>query len=331
LNAAKGKLFQHIHARDGCSVHSDEAHLRWFGNVQHGVMKVIIDWIYSNPTWLWGSILVALSMGLACLGLAIFQRVIHLDIRRAHNDLAGFTVAIISVTYAVLLAFIAIATWESYTSAQEIVDNEAEYVGSIYRDTQGLPNSMGREIRADLRAYINTVICDEWPTQAAGRMPYQGWEPLRRLHSAIATMKPADRGEAVIEAELLKTLNDLYRARSNRITAAAGHIPPVIWWIIFLGGAIVTAYTYLFGFHDFRLHLVMTAAVAASLALVVVLIIALDWPFRGEISASSDPFVEIELSWKDLPFSGSASAPTALSPGCIAEQQRLDQVTPVGK
>jgi hypothetical protein len=29
------------------------------------------------------------------------------------------------------------------------------------------------------------------------------------------------------------------------------------------------------------MHLVMTAGVAASLSLVVVLIIALDWPFRG--------------------------------------------------
>jgi hypothetical protein len=43
------------------------------------------------------------------------------------------------------------------------------------------------------------------------------------------------------------------------------------------------------GFHSFRMHLTMTGAVAASLALVVVLILALDWPFRGEVSISPDP------------------------------------------
>jgi hypothetical protein len=81
-----------------------------------------------------------------------------------------------------------------------------------------------------------------------------------------------------------------------------GHIPEVIWWIIFLGGAIVTGYTYLFGFHDLRMHLVMTAAVATSLILVVVLIIALDWPFRGKVSVSPDAFLKAQQAWSDLPF-----------------------------
>jgi hypothetical protein len=46
----------------------------------------------------------------------------------------------------------------------------------------------------------------------------------------------------------------------------------------------------------------MTATVAATLALVVVLIIALDWPFRGEISISPDPFIMTQRSWSDVSF-----------------------------
>jgi hypothetical protein len=56
-------------------------------------------------------------------------------VRRAHNDLAGFSIAIISVVYAVLLAFIAVATWESFSSAETIVQAEAGYIGNLYRDT----------------------------------------------------------------------------------------------------------------------------------------------------------------------------------------------------
>src|SRR5579862_5089534 len=249
---------------------------------------MIVDWIYNSPTWLWGTILMLLLCGGACLGLLIFHRIVHVEIRRAHNELAGFTVAVISVVYAVLLAFIAIATWESYTAAEDIVQSEADYVGSIYRDTQGLPPQMGQDIRNDLELYVRNVIKDEWPVQHKGRMPDQAWEPLRRLHVAIVKMQPQTMGEAVIQAELLKTLNDLYRARESRLSAAEGHIPSVIWWIIFLGGALVTAYTFLFGFHDLRMHMVMTAAVAASLGFVVVLIIAMDWPFRGEVSIPPD-------------------------------------------
>jgi hypothetical protein len=263
---------------------------------------MIINWIYSTPTLLWGATMVVFFSGAACVGLIVFHRLVHVELRRAHNELAGFTVAIISVTYAVLLAFIAIATWEAFADAGQIVQNEADYVGAIYRDTQGLPPQMGQDIRSDLRLYVDTVVEKEWPEQRLGITPEAGWAPLYKLHRSIATMRPADLGEAVIEAELLRTLNELYRVRASRLSAVEGHIPPVIWWIIFIGGAITTGYTYLFGFEDFRLHLVMTAAVAASLTLVVVLIIALDWPFRGEVSVSPDAFIQTQHSWKHLPF-----------------------------
>lgn len=263
---------------------------------------MMLDWIYNSPTWLWGTILVIALNAAACIGLIIFHRLVHLEIRRTHNELTGFTLAMISVTYAVLLAFIAIATWESYAHAETIVDNEADYIGSIYRDTQGLPPAMGHDIRSDVRRYVEIVIHQEWPRQQAGKVPHQGWEPLRRIQSAIVTMHPDTDGQADIEIELLRTLNMLYRARSSRLAAAQGHIPDVIWWIIFIGAGLTVGCTYLFGFHDFRMHLVLTTAVSTSLALVIVLIIALDYPFRGKVSVTPEALIKAEESWKDLSF-----------------------------
>ena len=123
-------------------------------------------------------------------------------------------------------------------------------------------------------------------------------------------------GQQVIQAELLKALNELYSARASRLSAVEGHIPGVVWWIILFGGAITVGFTYLFGFHDFRMHVVMTMIVAASLALVVVLIVAMDWPFRGEVSISPDAYIKTQKSWSDLPFNSrlgrSGDAPQAV-------------------
>jgi hypothetical protein len=33
-----------------------------------------------------------------------------------------------------------------------------------------------------------------------------------------------------------------------------------------------------------------------------VLIIALDWPFRGEVSVTPDPFIMTQRSWSQMPF-----------------------------
>jgi len=46
----------------------------------------------------------------------------------------------------------------------------------------------------------------------------------------------------------------------------------------------------------------MTCTLAATLALVVVLIVALDYPFRGEISVTPDPFIMTQVSWAEIPL-----------------------------
>jgi Protein of unknown function (DUF4239) len=258
---------------------------------------MIADWIYNNPTWLWGTIIVVLFTSVACTGLLTFHRLVDVGVRRAHNDLTGFNIAIISVLYAVLLAFIAIATWESFSKASDIVENESDYAGSMYLITSGLSDETGQKIRDALANYVRVVIDDEWPIQRQGLTPDQGWKPLRDIGTAIASIQPQTSGEAAIEAQLLKTFNDLYLARSTRLSAVGGHIPGVIWSIVFFGAAITIAYTYLFGFKTFSMHLAMTGIVAATIALVIVMIIALDWPFRGEISVSPDPFIMTQHSW----------------------------------
>src|SRR6202521_2514235 len=230
---------------------------------------MIVDWIYNNPTWLWGTILVALFAAVSCV---------------------------------VLLAFIAIATWESFSKASDIVESESDFAGGIYLDTQGLPQAKGQPIRDAVAHYVGVVINDEWPIQRAGKTPYQGWKPLREINTAIATIQPQNLGEAVIEAELLKAWNELYQTRSSRLSAVQVHVPGVVWWIVFFGAAITTGYTYFFGYQNFGMHMAMTATLAATLALVVVLIVALDWPFRGEISVTPDPFVMTQQSWSQVSF-----------------------------
>jgi hypothetical protein len=264
--------------------------------------STLIDWIYNNPTWLWGSVVVVLFTAVSCGGLLIFHRLVHVSVRRAHNDLAGFIIAVIGVLYAVLLAFIAIATWESFSKASDLVEAESDFAGGIYLDTQGLPANMGQPIRDAVARYVRVVVDEEWPIQRAGKTPDQGWKPLREINTAIATIQPQNPGEAVLEAELLKAWNQLYQTRSSRLSATQGHVPGVVWWIIFLGAAITTGFTYFFGYQNFGMHLAMTATLAATLALVVVLIVALDWPFRGEISVGPEPFIMTQQSWSEVPF-----------------------------
>lgn len=250
------------------------------------------DWFYSHPTWLNGSTIVFSAVFLSLVSLTCFHKLVPWETRRVHNDVAGFIIAIVGVIYAVLLAFIAVFTWENFNKAQDTAELEANMIANLYVDSAGLPPKIAFAVRRDLRDYSRLVINKEWPAQQAGHVNTEAWMPLFKLNLAIARFRPAE-STGPIEAEILHTANQLYEARRDRLVAAASGIPNVMWAVTLLGGALTVGFSFLFGVPDFRLHLIMTGMLSASLSLVIVLIVALDCPFRGQLSVSSDIYQRI--------------------------------------
>jgi len=115
-------------------------------------------------------------------------------------------------------------------------------------------------------------------------------------------------GQNSTKAEMLRTVNELIKARRSRILAAGAHLPDVVWGILLIAGAIAVFYTYFFGAHSFGIHLSITGLIAASIALVFVLLIALDYPFRGDVSVSDEAFVNVKATM------GAAHAPDEEKP-----------------
>ena len=58
------------------------------------------------------------------------------------------------------------------------------------------------------------------------------------------------------------------------------------------------------------MHLAMTATLAATLGLIIVMIIALDWPFRGEVRISADSFRDMATNMGAM----DAPAPAPIPP-----------------
>lgn len=267
---------------------------------------MLADWIYTHPISIVGSLVVGLFVLLSLAGLAIVHNLVPVKSRRAHNDIVGFTIAVIGVVYAVLLAFIAIVAWETFRKADNIVGSEANYVGDIFRNTIGLPDDLARGLRGRLGDYVDVVIAQEWPAQQAGRLDdsvwQKGWTILADFHADIARFRPANAGEAVVQGQLLRGLSGLYDARRGRLLAAQEHINKVIWWIIALGAMLTVGSTYLFGPPSVIMHAVITAMLAASLGFVVVLIVAHDYPFRGTPSVSDEAFRAVQKNMGGYSF-----------------------------
>jgi hypothetical protein len=103
-------------------------------------------------------------------------------------------------------------------------------------------DSVGHPMGKAIEEYAETVIHQQWPVQQQGILPSAAWKPLYDLHSELVRYQPDTRGEAVVEEEFLRTLNELYKVREARLTAAASHTPPVIWWIIAIGALLTSRF-----------------------------------------------------------------------------------------
>ena len=170
------------------------------------------------------------------------------SLRRTHNDVSGFTLAIVGVVYAVLLAFIAVAVWQGFGEADALVQTEANLAGDLYRNSVELADPLATKLRHNLFVYAETVVQEEWPALAEGRVEEDaGWQLLDLFHADLAQFHAPDLSTASTQAEMVRLLNGLYDARRGRFHAATASLPAVLWWNLLAGAAILMLFSCLFG------------------------------------------------------------------------------------
>jgi len=247
-----------------------------------------------------GLLVMGVWTGVSLVGLYIFHRLVNVHTRHRDTETVGLTYAIVAVVYAVLIALIVVDVFETFAKGDEIATAEANKLSNLMLDSAGLPPEMAGEVRSDIAKYIDIVVKQEWPSQRAGKLDDAvfegGWTVLAQLDKQLAVFEPSTMGQNVNKGEMLRAMNDLIKARRSRIIAAGEHLPGVVWGILLLGGMVAVVYTYLFGARSFGIHVAITGLIAATISLVFVLIVTLDYPFRGEVSVSSDAFVSVQAT-----------------------------------
>jgi hypothetical protein len=244
------------------------------------------------PLWLVAFIVVAaaeiFSVGLLLICRAAYG-VSHLSL---NNDVAGFNFAVVGLFYGVLLAFVVIAVWEDYRNTETAVRNEAKAVADLYLISYALPEQGASAIREHLPLYADQVRKSEWPTMAQGRASKAVADELRRLSRAIFSIQPQDMNDLAIYQEALKLLTVITDNRSERLDSADGTAPAILWLMLLTGGTITLGYPAFFGAPNFTAQMLMTAALAALVALSLLLAVVFDFPFSGYAQISAYPFDE---------------------------------------
>ena len=248
----------------------------------------MVFWLSSRPGWVL-ILFLLLFTALAMTGPFIVRLRVRLQHLRSNNEVAGFKFAVIGVLYAVLLAFVVIIAWERFHDAERALAAEAGSAATLYRLAGGLDETSAAAFRANLSAYLNSVLNDDWPAMVRGRSSGVTTRVLSDLYDQVIRYPSVDLHASTLQADLLSQLDQMTRARRERLVMAEGTVPKVLWFVLFLGAALTISFTFFFGTENLIAQSLMTGILAAVILSAVLVIIALDRPYTGAITVSKDP------------------------------------------
>ena len=255
----------------------------------------MIAWLESLPTLAAGVLIVGGFVVSTLLAGYLVARYTPGDIHLAHNDRAGFILAVIGVVYAVLLAFVAIGTWERFNQAEARSYEESEALATVYRDAESFPDAA--PLRAMLRAYVRSVIDDEWPQMRRGQRATASNALLEAADKYVRHLPVGSVAAQDVHAQMLAAMDTALADRETRLTIDFIGINSIMWAVLVAGAYITVAFTYLFGFERTVMQQLMIGGLSLTIGLVLFLVVGLDYPFRGSIAVGPDAFRDLLAYW----------------------------------
>jgi hypothetical protein len=151
---------------------------------------------------------------------------------------------------------------------------------------------VGPQLQEDLRLYTREVIDVSWPQQRKGIVPAGASPLVSRYLDHLHKFAPSNLRELNIQAEALTLANELVQLRQSRLLGVTGGIPPILWWVV-LAGAFINVFLMWMLAMARHTHILLTALIGGFLGLVVFLVAAMDYPFRGDVSVGAEPLEAI--------------------------------------
>src|SRR5438270_1444414 len=147
-------------------------------------------------------------------------------------------IMMVSTAFAVLLAFVTFASFQTYNGAKGGARAEAVAVLEMFR-TAALFSPQDRdELRADFICYGRAVSSQEWPAmRKGGPSPIvERW--IASYRSSFGNLGLGSPREQIAFQELLAEARNRTDGRQERVSQATPSVPLPLWLVLLLGGCV---------------------------------------------------------------------------------------------
>lgn len=190
---------------------------------------------------------------------------------------------LVGTAFAVLLAFITLAAFQTYNGAKSGAAAEADAVLEMFRTAEFFDAHERDEFRSDLVCYGRSVVSAEWPAMGDGHSSPQVDAWIAGYRDLFARLDLASARARLGFQEVLQEARARTDGRQERLEEASPSVPTPLWLVLVLGG--VVAIVLQLAMADRRERLAVQCAMIAGVAVIVtaglLLVWFLDHPYEG--------------------------------------------------
>lgn len=251
-------------------------------------------WLHTLPlAWM----AVAVFGATYVVAFLLHQLVALLSARGAGRSFKALSPGMLSplgVIFGLFVAFTAAQIWNDTDRARAAVNGEASALRSVVVLASSLPKEPEERLRALVHRYIDEVVSQEWPLMAEGAATLSIIPPT--LNEALRTtlaLAPASPGQEIAQREIARSLENALEARRQRILVSHAEVNATKWVCLILQAVCaLLAIAVVHG--DNRLaSAIALGTFATGVAASVLLILAHDRPFTGDIAVSPEPLLQV--------------------------------------
>ncbi|WP_116246139.1 DUF4239 domain-containing protein [Nocardiopsis sp. FIRDI 009] len=209
------------------------------------------------------------------------------------DEYSGGAVGVVVAPCALALYLVAAAMgvvigWEDFKGAEDGTVSEAGAAQSLYWSTAAFPEAEGELVRSQLRAYLTTVVEDDWPRmERDGVLSPEGDRALADLAASVRVLSVSDTGDGLDRLTARQELTNLSDARIERADAAGDSVPPVLLVIAVVSGVAVAVLPFAMIRRGSRVAYFWASVNLAFVFGTIVLLFYLGTPYNGILATDA--------------------------------------------
>ena len=212
--------------------------------------------------------------------VALLQRFAPPTERERNNEIGTTLFELITVLYAIVLAFVLITAWENRNEAGHVTFQEAGALVEVYWAAASLPEEEREQTREAVREYTALVIDEEWDSMSELEpVGDEGLLLIDRMRAPLA----ANQTDMETEQARLDDARDQIRSiaafRTDRLFQAQRGLSDSMWTVLLPGAFLVLAVSLTLGTPTRRFQFVLVGLISGMVALMLFATYQLEYPF----------------------------------------------------